>query len=296
MHSSTHSSSPPPIPRIPLASGVFLFWALVVLVAGTAQRYSSGGLAWSTAMYPPALAGAIWCGLTFVALWAADRFVLDRDHPNHWILHGAVALAIPFVLNATYIGVTYALMNVGSVSVGRFSRETTSAALQWLHVNAGVYFAIVLLRQAYTRTQRLDSANGAGQPTNGPFTEAAKTVASEPRFEVRSGRTLSYVTASEILWIEGAGDYVRVHTATGDHLIDDRLRDLERKLAAFGFIRVHRSAIVNLGHVRELDPRTKTDWVVVLEDGTRVNVSRGRRSEVRSAWSTRTEEGSGGRH
>ena len=112
----------------------------------------------------------------------------------------------------------------------------------------------------------------------------------EPRFEVRSGRTLSFVSASEILWVEGAGDYVRVHTAAGDHLIDERLRDLEQQLAAFGFIRVHRSAIVNLGHVKELDPRTKADWVVVLEDGTRVNVSRGRRSEVKSAWSRRGAE------
>ena len=250
---------------------VAAFWLAVSLLAGTAQYLANEGVSWRAALFPPLLAGFIWWGLTLIALRLSDRYPLDRSRRAHLVIHGAAALSAPFVLNFVYVVLSAVLLGT-FVTLGGVLRETRSAGLQWLHVNAGVYVAIVLLRQAYARS---DSSIAE---------DDAVVKDPEPRIDVRTGRRLTQVPASDIRWLEGAGDYVRLHTDEGDQLADERLKHLERVLAPHGFVRVHRSAIVNFANVRELDRRTQSDWVVVLDEGTRVNVSRGRRRAVREAW------------
>lgn len=94
------------------------------------------------------------------------------------------------------------------------------------------------------------------------------------RFAVRSREKLLFVAADEIETIEGAGNYVRLHTATGSHLLRDRLRAVEAKLDPAVFIRVHRSTIVNVNRIREMHPLFNGDQLLVLASGRRVTVSR----------------------
>ena len=82
---------------------------------------------------------------------------------------------------------------------------------------------------------------------------------------------------------EGADDYACLHVGARRHLTDDRLRDLERMLDPARFVRVHRSALVNLERVREVEEGRWGDAVAVLRDGTRVRVSRTRREALMSA-------------
>jgi two-component system LytT family response regulator len=78
-----------------------------------------------------------------------------------------------------------------------------------------------------------------------------------------------------------AQDYcVLVHIARTSYLLRDSIRRLEPRLAAHGFIRVHRSALVNLARVRELQRPTQRDWYLVLDDGTELPVSRRLRPEI----------------
>lgn len=90
-----------------------------------------------------------------------------------------------------------------------------------------------------------------------------------------SGTTI-VVPTDEILWIEASGPYVIVH-AGEDHLVRRSLTSFEEELSGMGFARVHRSAVVNLGAIRSIRPLSHGDAAVVLEDGTRVRVSRSRR-------------------
>lgn len=94
-----------------------------------------------------------------------------------------------------------------------------------------------------------------------------------------TGRTL-FVEVDEIHWIEAADYYVRLHLASGSQLLRASLHELEERLDPARFARVHRSAILALHWVRELQPSFRGDAVAILDDGTRVRVSRRYRKEL----------------
>ena len=94
------------------------------------------------------------------------------------------------------------------------------------------------------------------------------------RLPVRSRERLVFVSVEEIDSIEGAGNYVRVHTGATSHLIRDRLSSIETKLDPDVFVRVHRSTIVNVTRIREMHPMFNGDQVLVLAGGRRVTASR----------------------
>ena len=93
------------------------------------------------------------------------------------------------------------------------------------------------------------------------------------RFEVRVGSKVILVPSAEIDWIEGASYYAVLHAGAEDHLVRDTLERIEERLDRTRFLRVHRSAIVQLDRVREL---RASKHVVVLTSGTAVKVSRAR--------------------
>jgi two-component system LytT family response regulator len=93
------------------------------------------------------------------------------------------------------------------------------------------------------------------------------------RFEARVGNRTVLVSASEIDWIEGASYYAVLHAGSEEHLVRETMERIEERLDGARFLRVHRSAIVQLDRVRELRPARSE---VVLRDGTAVKVSRAR--------------------
>ena len=75
--------------------------------------------------------------------------------------------------------------------------------------------------------------------------------------------------------------------AGGTHLIRESMNDLEAALDPDAFVRIHRSAIVNLDRVREMRPLFRGELVVVLNDGTQLRMSRSRREELESRFRRR---------
>ena len=97
---------------------------------------------------------------------------------------------------------------------------------------------------------------------------------------VRDGNRTLAIPYSEIVWIEAEDYYARVHARTGRTLVRMSLRSLAGSLDANRFVRVHRSAIVNVDCVRELQPLASGDQRLVLADGTALRVSRTYRSHL----------------
>jgi two-component system LytT family response regulator len=94
------------------------------------------------------------------------------------------------------------------------------------------------------------------------------------RIAARGARKTILIDVGDVIWIEAADNYVRFHTTSGTHLSRRRLRDLEAILDPARFARVHRSAIVSLGRVRELRPLGDGDQEISLDDGTRLTLTR----------------------
>jgi len=89
-----------------------------------------------------------------------------------------------------------------------------------------------------------------------------------------------FLGVEQIDWIESADYCVKIHVGARTHVIREALQRLEQRLDPARFFRAHRSAIVNLDRVREVQPAFHGDFALILHDGTRVKLSRSRRSEL----------------
>jgi two-component system LytT family response regulator len=96
------------------------------------------------------------------------------------------------------------------------------------------------------------------------------------RIGVRSGARVTLVDVESIDWVEADGDYARVHATSGSYLVTQRMHALERLLESRDFVRIHRSLIVNVRRVRELHRQSDGSGALVLHDGVRLRVARGR--------------------
>jgi two-component system LytT family response regulator len=100
------------------------------------------------------------------------------------------------------------------------------------------------------------------------------------RFVIKSGGRVFFVRADEIDWIEAAGNYVKLHVGSETHLFRETMNMLEAQLDPDIFFRIHRSHIVNIERVKELQPWFNGEYVVFLKSGTRLTLSRGYREKL----------------
>jgi two-component system LytT family response regulator len=104
-----------------------------------------------------------------------------------------------------------------------------------------------------------------------------------PRLErlvVKSGGRVFFLRTDEIDWIEAAGNYVRLHLGGESHLFRETMNHMEARLDSRQFVRIHRSRIVNTDRVKELQPWFNGEHVVILQNGTRLTLSRGYRDKL----------------
>lgn len=90
------------------------------------------------------------------------------------------------------------------------------------------------------------------------------------RLEIRDGAKRIFVDPAEIFWAEAAGNYVELHLAGASHLQRQTLSSLEEQLAASGFVRIHRSRLVNRHRVRSIAGNDSGDFTVTLDDGRQI--------------------------
>jgi two-component system, LytTR family, response regulator len=118
------------------------------------------------------------------------------------------------------------------------------------------------------------------------FRALIEDIKSPPRYLRRltirlTGRTI-LLPADEIDWVETYGNYLKVHAGRESHLIRGTMQQLETKLNPEKFVRVHRSAIVNIEKVKEIHPRSNGDQDLVLHNGRELMLSRNYRDKFLS--------------
>lgn len=104
--------------------------------------------------------------------------------------------------------------------------------------------------------------------------QAATQPSADERIEVRDGGAAVFLAPSDITHVEAAGNYVEFHTAGKTHLVRGTLASWEARLIARGFIRVHRSRLVNRTKIASLKPTPSGDMEITLSDGRMVLGSR----------------------
>src|SRR6185369_2540783 len=87
------------------------------------------------------------------------------------------------------------------------------------------------------------------------------------RIVLKADGALHFIKTRDVIWIEAQGDFVKVQTQGKTQLVRETLQSMERKLDAAKFLRIHRSFLVNLEHVRKVEVALYGDYVVHMSDG-----------------------------
>jgi two-component system, LytTR family, response regulator len=109
-----------------------------------------------------------------------------------------------------------------------------------------------------------------GERSAGPLT----------RLLVRSGDRTQVLKVDDVDWVESADNYVKLHALGQTHLLRETLAHLRARLDPARFVRIHRSAVVNVDRIQSLYPLFHGDQMLVLRDGTELPLSRRYRQEL----------------
>ena len=105
---------------------------------------------------------------------------------------------------------------------------------------------------------------------------------SPDRIAVKTGGHVVFVKTQSIDWIEAADNYVCLHCGAETHSLRETMNAFESRLDSNRFLRIHRSTIVNIDRIKELQPWFRGDYLVLLHDGTKLTLSRSYRERLKS--------------
>jgi two-component system LytT family response regulator len=100
------------------------------------------------------------------------------------------------------------------------------------------------------------------------------------RLMVKSAGRVFFLRTDEIDWIEAEGNYVRLHVGREAHLLRETMNRLASRLDPEKFLRIHRSTLVHIERIKELQPMFGGEYTVVLRDGTQLTLSRSHRDKL----------------
>lgn len=113
-----------------------------------------------------------------------------------------------------------------------------------------------------------------------PITTSPGIVSVVDRLAIKDKGRIVVVRVPDIDWIEAAGDYVSVHVGSKTWLMRETIAAIELRLALSGFVRIHRSVLVNVDRVAELQAQEKGEYAVLLRDGTELKLTRSYHASV----------------
>jgi two-component system, LytTR family, response regulator len=111
-------------------------------------------------------------------------------------------------------------------------------------------------------------------PASAPVQESSQLLL------IKSAGRLLFLKMSDLKWVEAERDYLRLHLEKDSHFIRDTMNNFQQRLDKNGFIRIHRSTIVNVNEIGEILPLLGGDYTVILRDKTKLTLSRRYRSSL----------------
>lgn len=103
------------------------------------------------------------------------------------------------------------------------------------------------------------------------------------RLVIKASGRIYFLETTEIDWIEAEGNYVSVHSAKKSHLLRETISSLEAQLDPKKFLRIHRSSIVRIDRIQELQPWFHGEYRIILQNGTQLTLSRNYRERLQEA-------------
>jgi two-component system LytT family response regulator len=286
--------------RLPL---IALAWIAVAAVA-LAQRVIAGWLRgeridpWRAMRYDAGLL-ALWALATPLILRSAARWPVRTSRlARHLAIH--VALGSLFILATNFLIRIPLFLAPGGAGLGAMWRDTLLGVTTYYPPALIVYGVIVAIGHL---TSAGDAAPAAAGPAAPPERDAAAAAmpdapdatdgGEEPgsagdgltpeRLVVREWNRVHLIRLGDIEWIEADDNYVVVHAGGRAYKGRERIGDVEARLDPKRFVRIHRSTIVPIARIREVQPLGHRDHAVILHGGKVLRVARTRLAALEAA-------------
>lgn len=216
-------------------------------------------------------------------------YLLGRDervHAVHTATDGATALRLMQEIGVDAVFLDIRMPGLSGMDLARvLSRFRHSPAVVFVSAyDAHALDAFEVKAVDYllkpVREQRLREAVRRVIEVRRPSAPAPAEQGSDETIPVELGGVTRFIQRSDIRYVEAQGDYARLHTAEGSHLVRVPLSVLEERWASEGFVRIHRSHLVSVAHIVEI--RTESGRCTVeVEGGEILQVSRRHTRELR---------------
>ena len=230
-----------------------------------------------------------WALLTPVIAYAARRLPLTELRSRRLILHLPVAISLSLT-HALLVSIITPLLYyrpslapVRDMFKGAISSSIAAGALVYF-VAVAVIYAYRYAAQSKLKERLIADTASALDDARRSLRQLAQAerrqAPSAEALAVREKDGTTRVLYSDVDWFQAEDNYVRAYSGGKSHLVRGTLADLERRLAAGMFIRVHRSAIVNVARLRRLERSPPGGHSVTLSTGAQLRLSRRYRKRV----------------
>jgi DNA-binding LytR/AlgR family response regulator len=182
----------------------------------------------------------------------------ERRHRLNWIIQGAAVILLALVKMAVFVAAAELL---------RLASLTIDAVVEINYEQELLVTAVLAILLQLPRPRLLQN----------PLWQSARA---GEQFLVRHGESRLVIPADRIIWADAQGNYVRLHTAEGRHLLRTTMSSLEQRLDPARFVRVHRRAIVNRACIVRIERRRNGGHSLELSDGERIVASRSYSEQV----------------
>jgi len=301
--SDEERSSPTRIIAISLAG-----WASVAALFSLQRLYAvaAKGVAprWDYLILEMGVGWGVWALLTPLIFLIVRRLPLPSEHPRRVLLHVPIGITVGLLHSFFVAAITPLFIWRPSFApfrdmfAGRLASAVASETLIYF-LAAAVLYASIYASQSRQRQLEVARAKDSLARTRQEMAhlEDSRLHLSQLLDEVKRDKaddTLALPTHNGVLklpvgsidWLRAEDNYVRIFTAGRSHLVRNTLGALERRLAVWGFIRIHRSAIVSRASIVGLRRVDSDRYAVVLTDGALLRVSRAYRKNVMAAVGT----------
>jgi DNA-binding LytR/AlgR family response regulator len=215
------------------------------------QRGHVGFAWWEPVVWEGSSALAVAAMAPFIG-WAIHRWPPRREGLAGFLI-AHLALTGPFAI--AHVGAVAVMRNAAYAVAGRrygFFDDGVALRLLYEWRKDVLIYAAIAFVYWWFQSQAARHTGSAG---------------GETRIEIRSGASAVFLQPADILFVEAAGNYVEFHTTSRMHLVRGTLATWQDRLASRGFVRAHRSRLINHGRIRALRPTPAGDVEITLDTG-----------------------------
>lgn len=157
-------------------------------------------------------------------------------------------------------------------------------AIKAFELNAVDYLLKPYSRERFKKTiekvkQNISSA-GFGDKVLKLISDMQKKEKYLTRFVIKSSGTFSFIPVEEVNYIEAEGNYIKIRTGQGSHMVRETITRTNEKLNPDIFVRIHRSIIVNMNCIKQMQTHFNGEYIIVLKDNTKLKSGRNYKESV----------------